>query len=142
MKRNYLILLNFLLCTFVAGCAQLPPTPADIQAKKFQPVPDRAVIYIVRPLVDGNVHGPLSIPGGMITTHPGTYHRLEVAPGAHQITGAAGWGVSVTVQTEAGKIYFVEQVATGGPREGLQSMSLRRIDETLGRRMVLDATLL
>jgi hypothetical protein len=46
------------------------------------------------------------------------------------------------VQAEAGRIYFVEHTANGNARDGLLSMSLRRIDEARGRRMVLDATLL
>ena len=138
MKHKNLILLIFLY----GGCAQLPPAPADVQAKQFQPVPDKAVIYIVRPLVDGNVDGPLSIPGGMIATHPGTYYRWEGPAGLHQITGAGGWSASVTVRTEAGRIYFVEHTATGNTRDGLQSMSLRRIDEERGRTMVLQASLL
>lgn len=38
----------------IAGCAQLPPTPQDIQAKKFEGVPDKAVIYRVRDIPDFN----------------------------------------------------------------------------------------
>jgi len=88
------------------------------------------------------VHGPLSIPGGMIATQPGTYYRWEGPPGTHHISGAAAWGASVTLQTKAGEIYFVEQIATGDARDGLKTMSLRRIDEARGRRMVNQASLL
>ena len=138
MKHIYMILLAFI----AASCAQLPPTPRDIEAKKFQTLPDKAVIYIVRPLVDGNVDGPLIIPGGLIATQQGTYYRAEVPPGTHRIAAAGAWSAAVIVQTEAGKIYFVEQTATGGARDGLLSMSLRRIDESRGRKMVTDAQLL
>jgi hypothetical protein len=93
MKHKCMILLNFLLSIGMTGCAQLPPTAQDVAAKQFQPLPDKAVIYIVRPLVDGNVSGPLSIPGGAISTHPGTYFRWEGPPGTHRITGAAAWAV-------------------------------------------------
>jgi hypothetical protein len=138
MKCIYLILFSF----FVTGCTQLPPTPGDIEAKKFQSLPDKAVIYIVRPRVDGPVHGPLSLTGGMISTHQGTYYRWEVAPGVQRIEGAGASSSAVTVQAEAGKIYFIEQTVIGNVRDGLQSMSLRRIDENRGRKMVSDATLL
>jgi len=40
------------VAVMLAGCVQLPPTPQDIQAKKFEGVPDKAVIYIVRDLPD------------------------------------------------------------------------------------------
>jgi hypothetical protein len=138
MKSIYMILWGFL----VSGCVQLPPTPQDTQAKKFESVPGKAVIYIVRPVVDSNVQGPLSFPGGMISTHRGTYYRLEVTPGAQRIEGAGASTAAITVQAEAGKIYFVEHTVFGSLREGLLSMALRRIDEDRGRKMVSEATLL
>lgn len=138
MKTIYLILLSIL----AASCAQLPPTPQDIQAKKFEPVADKAVIYIVRPGVDSNVPGPLSIPGGLISTHQGTYLRWEGAPGVHRIEGAGASTAAVTLQAQAGKIYFVEHTVFGSLREGLLSMTLRQIDESRGRRLVSEATLL
>ena len=41
----------------LGGCAQLPPTPEDIQAKRFEVPPDKSVIYVVRPPVDSYVLG-------------------------------------------------------------------------------------
>jgi hypothetical protein len=138
MKLKYLILLIF----FVSGCVQLPPTPQDIEARKFQPLADKAVIYIVRPRVDSNVQGPVSIPGGMISTYQGTYYRLEVLPGLQRIEGAGASTAAVAINAEAGRIYFVEHTVLGTTREGLLSMWLRRIDESRGRKMVSEATLL
>ena len=130
----------FSLMVFVAaGCVQLPQTASDIQGKKFESVPDKAVIYIVRPRVDGLVEAPISFSGGMIFTHQGTYYRWEAAPGTHRIEGAGQHTAAVSVQAEAGKIYFVELTATGGARDGLQTMALRRIDDNRGRRMVSEA---
>lgn len=138
MKCIYMILLGII----VSGCMQLAPAPQDMQAKKFESVPGKAVIYIVRPVVDSNVGGPLSYPGGMISTYRGTYHRLEVAPGTQRIEAAGASTAAVTIQAEAGKIYFVEHTVFGALREGLLSMALRRIDDSLGRKMVSEATLL
>ncbi len=130
----------FTLMLFVtAGCVQLPQTAADIQGKKFEAIADKAVIYIVRPRVDGLVSAPLSLSNGMISTQQGTYYRWEVAPGTHRIQGSGVMTAAVIVQAEAGKIYYVEQTADGGARDGLTKMSLRRIDETRGRKMVSDA---
>lgn len=142
MKSIYLILLIF----FISACAQLPPTPQDIQAKKFEAVPGQAVIYIVRPVVDGRVSGPLSFSGtsdsGMISTEPGTYYRWETAPGTLRVEAFGASTASVTVQAEAGKIYFIEHTAHGSIRNGLQYQGLRRIDENRGRHMVNAAQLL
>lgn len=102
------------VATALAGCAQLPPTPQDLQAKRFESVPDKAVIYLVRALPDFN-DGPATIWLGdadTITTYPGTYYRWEVAPGRHRIAGFAADTGSITLQTEPGKVYFVQQRVT------------------------------
>ncbi len=134
---RYIIL--SLMVFVAAGCVQLPQSAADIQGKKFESIADKAVIYIVRARVDGLVAAPLTLSNGTISTHQGTYYRWEVAPGTHRIEGGGVHTAAVTVQAEAGKIYFVEQTADGGARDGLTKMSLRRIDENRGRRMVSEA---
>lgn len=132
------VIFSFMLFV-AAGCVQLPQTVADIQGKKFESEPGKAVIYIVRPRVDGRVAAPLSFNNGMLSTFPGTYYRWIVAPGAHRIEGFGPYTAVVTVQAEAGKIYYIEHTASGSVRAGLQSMHLRRIDENLGRLMVSQA---
>src|SRR5262245_22248613 len=65
----------------VAGCAQLPPTPEDVQAKRFQSVPDKAVIYVVRRSMDSREGRGLTLDDRLtITTYPKSYYRWEVAP--------------------------------------------------------------
>ena len=124
----------------MAACAQLPPKPQDIQGWKFEPVPDKAVIYIVRGAVDAPIVAPLSIGNaGLIATHAGTFFRWEVAPGVQRIETFGASMSSVTVQAQAGQIYFVEHVVSGNSRLGLASALLRRVDETRGRRLVLHA---
>ena len=62
MIRKYLILLIFL----ISGCVQLPPSPQDIEAKRFTPVADKAVIYIVRSPVDSHNAAPISLSGACL----------------------------------------------------------------------------
>jgi len=134
------ILLTTLL---LAGCAQLPPTPQDIQAKTFTSVPDRAVIYVVRTPMDSFEASGLSLgDSAQITTLPGTYYRWEVTPGMHQVTGFASANESVTLTTAPGRIYFLEHTVRGTRRSGVQSTSLRQIDERNGRAMVMQSQLL
>lgn len=40
------------VAVLVAGCAQLPPSWQDVEAKRFESVPGKAVIYIVRDFPD------------------------------------------------------------------------------------------
>ena len=100
-----------LLIILVAGCVQLPPTPADLQAKKFEAVPGKAVIYLVRDYPDFNDAAATIWLGdtAMITTYPGTYYRWEVPPGTHRIAGYGPDIGAIIVQTEPGRIYFVLQ---------------------------------
>lgn len=99
----------------LAGCAQLPPTPQDMQAKKFeQPLAGTSVIYLVRDNPDFNDAATTLWLGdkNMITTYPGMYYRWEVAPGTHRIAGFAGDSGSITVRVEPDRIYYVQQRVT------------------------------
>jgi hypothetical protein len=134
------ILLTALL---IAGCAQLPPSPQDIQARTFAPVPDKAVIYVVRTPLDSLHASGLSLGDrAQITTLPGTYYRWEVTPGVHRIAGFAAANESFTLTTVAGRIYFLEHTVIGSRQSGPQTTSLRQIDERNGRALVMHAQLL
>ncbi|MEQ1775378.1 MAG: hypothetical protein ABL891_16505 [Burkholderiales bacterium] len=127
----------------IAGCAQLPPTAQDVQAKKFEPVAGKSVIYIVRHPMDAPTEGPIVIgDNGTISTHRGTYYRWEATPGKHLIAGYGPYNASLIVQAEAGKIYYVQHSVYGNWRDGTLSMSLRQVDEHTGRKLVSHAQLL
>ena len=95
----------------LAGCAQLPPTPQDIQAKKFENVSGKSVIYLVRDDPDFNDAATSLWLGEArtITTYPGTYYRWEVTPGTHRIAGFAGDSGAISVRVEPDRIYYVQQ---------------------------------
>lgn len=133
---------NLVLAVLLAGCAQLPPTPQDIQAKKFEPVPDKAVIYLVRDYPDfSDAAGTLWLgDAATITTYPGTYFRWEVKPGEHRIAGFGADAGAVTVRTEAGRIYYVLQRLS--PFMRFPQSQFWLIDESHGRAAVQRAVLL
>jgi hypothetical protein len=124
-----------------AGCAQLPPTPADLQAKKFEALPDRAVVYIVRNDPDFSRDGATLLldETQTITTYPGTYYRWEVAPGRHRIAGFAADAGFTTIQVEAGKLYFVQQSFVPGPFTPRSHFSV--VPPERGRAMVMRSEL-
>src|SRR5258706_147833 len=93
----------------VAGCAQLPPSPEDIQARRFEAVPGKSVIYVARQLVDSDAGRSLLLDErASITTWRGTYYRWEVEPGTHRITGFGGGGENVTLTTAPGQLYYLQ----------------------------------
>jgi len=137
MWRVLLIALTLAL----AGCQQLPPTPEDLQAKKFEAVPDKAVIYVVRDSQDfSNVQAQISIGDKLLLkTYPGTYYRWEVPAGKHTITGYAEDIGTITVQVERGRIYFVQQRVSG---MRMPSSRFYLVSEPEGRAAVMRAVLL
>jgi uncharacterized protein DUF2846 len=134
---------SVLALLLLAGCAQIPPSAEDIQAKRFEPVPDKAVIYIVRDHVGPQMDDTLWLgESEMITTHTGTYYRWVVAPGKHRISGFGVSTTSLVLTVEAGKIYFVHHGVHGTDRSGVLMRFLEQYDEQTGRERVAQASLL
>ena len=136
---------TLLIALLLAGCAdlQLPPSPEDIQAKKFERLPDKSVIYVVRTPMDSQEASGLALDDrAQITTYRETYYRWEVAPGKHRVAGIAAANESVTLTTAPGQIYFLEHTVLGDRRSGPQSTWLRQIGEQDGRALVMRSQLL
>lgn len=135
-------LTKFLLAAvLLAGC-QLPLTPEDLQARKFEAVPGRAVIYLVRINPDFNDRQAQVRIGGklLLKVYPGTYYRWVVDPGKHTITGYAGDIGTITVQAEAGRVYYVRQQMT--PFSRMPNSQFFLVGEKEGRAEVQRAVLL
>jgi hypothetical protein len=129
------------LALALPGCQQLPLTPEDLQARKFEPVPDKAVIYLVRSSPDfSSVQAQIRVGDKLLLrTYPGTYYRWEVPPGRHTITGYAEDIGTITLEAERGRIYFVQQRVT---RMVVTNSSFELVSEAAGRDLVLRSVLL
>ena len=134
---------HVLFALLLGACAQLPPTPQDIQAKRFEAAPGKAVIYLVRMQPDlSYLTATVLLDEQMIgSTHAGTYFRLEVAPGRHRISGYAQDNASLTLDVQADHIYFVQQIVTGAARESPHSI-YQLIPEREGRAAVARSVLI
>ncbi len=137
MRRRLLILIALGL----AGCTQLPPSPQDIQAKKFETVPGEAVIYVVRDSLDfSNVQAPIYIGKKLLlTTYPGTYYRWVVPAGRHTIVGYGQDSGTITVEVGQGRIYFVQQRVS---HISVTNSAFELVSEAQGRAAVLRSVLL
>ena len=127
-----------------AGCAQLPPPPGDAQAKRFEAIPDKSVIYVVRQPVDSDEGRTLTLDNSAtITTWKGTYYRWQVPPGTHRIAAFAGGSEAVTLTTAPGRIYFVQHTVLANRRDGTITItSLQQIGDEAGRNLVSRGQLL
>jgi len=142
--------LSIILAVVLSGCASYaavapwPSGPADVQAKRFEAVPDRAVIYVVRVLQDlGNVPATLWLDNQVMgATYTGTYFRWEVAPGHRQISGYGPDVGTIALDVQPGRIYYVQQVVRGGPRANSPHSTFRILNDTEGRALVTRAVLI
>jgi hypothetical protein len=99
-----------LAAALLGACAARAPAPTGAALERFEAVPDKAVVYLVRDPVDANVPTPVWLGElGPVTTYPGTYLRWETAPGRRQIAGYAGDHGALAFEAQAGKLYFVKQ---------------------------------
>ena len=111
MLKTWIGLLAALALT--AACAPLPaygPHDAHIEG-----TPGKAVIYLVRSRPDlGPLPAQVVLNDSLIgTTHPGTYYRLEVPAGRQRITGYTQDTGAITLDTQAGGVYFVQHRVSG-----------------------------
>jgi hypothetical protein len=133
-----------LLAALLAGCAA-PPSPkpeADAAARLFKPVPDKAVVYLLRDFGDmftGAVR--VSVDGRIMgETQLNTYMRWELEPGNHVIVSFTDPPATLELKTQPGALYYVWQDITA---ERLRAHSaLRVVDQTTARLTLDSATLL
>lgn len=133
-----MIMIRYLLLTallVIAGCAQLPPPPEDAAAKRFEALPDRAVIYLARPAPEPTFIVPVMLNDRMIgSTYHGTYLRIEIPAGRHVLRGMAGDSGGITLDAAAGQIYYVEHRAYG--YRTFVSSSFIAVDSRRGQALV------
>lgn len=114
MKYRFTICGVFFLLLLLAACATREPGPEELRSKRFEAIPDKAVVYLYRDRPDF-VNNPagLTLDGQSLgSTYPGTYYRLELAPGRHRIAGFAGDAGVVVFDTQPGKLYFVRHIVS------------------------------
>ncbi len=137
-----LVVLIALVSALLSGCASVPmATPdADASAKRFQPRPGMANIYLYRNETFGAaIAMTVSLDGRIMgRTGPQTYFLWEVEPGRHEIQSHTENLSRITIDAQPDRNYYVWQEVKMGmwqPGSLLQLMG-----EAEGRRGVLECT--
>ena len=127
-----------LLALVLTACAPLPPSPRDIEAKRFEHVPGKAVIYLFRDYQDftDEVSTVMLDDQMMGSAYRGTYFRWVVEPGRHQIRGYAGDNGSIIVDVAADRMYFIQQ-SVSRMFHGFAQSFFRPVPEPYGRAAVM-----
>src|SRR5688572_13295366 len=103
------------LLAALTGCESMLPSSQAMQAVRIEGTPGMAVIYIVRPDPDLSVvAAPIALDDRLLgTTYPGTYFRVEVPAGRHRLSGYGVDSGNITLDVQAGQVYFVQQHVAG-----------------------------
>jgi hypothetical protein len=128
------------MAALLAGCAAVPMASIedDASAKRFQPAPGRANIYVYRnETFGGAVAITLSLDGKVMgRTGPQTFFVWDVAPGRHDIVSHSENTSKITVDAKAGRNHYVwQEVKMGMWQPG---SLLQEVSEEQGRKGVLE----
>lgn len=128
-------LLSVVLISALAGCASVPMASLekDAAAKTYAVSPNKANIYVYRNENFGAaIKMPVAIDGRLVgDTAAKTYLKVEVAPGNHTVTSKTENDASMTLQTDAGKNYFVWQEVKMGMWSARSQ--LQQVDDATGK---------
>lgn len=145
MLKKSLILLTFLISSYLTGCASVPMAPEedDKARKEFSsPTQGSAGLYIYRnSTFGGALKKSVYVDGELLgETAPKTYFYKEVPPGEHTLSTESEFSNNdMMLKTEGGKNYFVRQYIKFGLVVGGANLEL--VSEEDGKKGVLECKL-
>ena len=143
MKNQWKLLATFLV-VFLFGCAapMKAPIEADADAKIFNPIKDKAAVFVYRNENFGGAVGmPVKVNGLDIgETGAKTFFRLNLSAGTYLISSEAENTSQLQIPVVQGRNYYVWQEVRMGIWKARSS--LRLVDEKTGMEGVLESVLL
>ena len=142
--RRLMAVAATVMAMLLSACASVPMASVqqDAKAKEFTPAPDSAGLYIYR---NESFGGAVSMTVWINDTVIGptaakTYYKFDVKPGKYKITSHAENESTLSVDTVAGRNYFVWQEVKMGLWKA-RSL-LQQVDEKTGRAGVMESKLI
>ena len=124
----------------LSGCASVPMASLDedVRAKTFTVREGKSNIYLYRnELFGGAIPMTVALDGKVAgQTGPQTYFMWEVDPGPHEVASHAENIITLKLNTEAGKAYYIWQEVKMGL--WMARSQLHQVDEETGRKAVLE----
>ncbi|MCW8875463.1 MAG: DUF2846 domain-containing protein [Kangiellaceae bacterium] len=113
----------------------------DAEAKQFQPKADVAQVYVYRnETLGAALSMPVTVDGKLAgNTGPNSFFKFDLTPGKHTFT-SQGDESEITIDTEAGKLYFVWQEVKMGMWSGGSKLQL--VDDKKGMEGVRECTMI
>ena len=143
MMRKYLAAAMLVAAMGMTGCASVPMAARsdDAAAKQFAPVADKGTVYIYRDEIMGSaIKMPLLVDGISIgDTGPKTYLEVALPPGTHSVTSKTEKDVTISVDVQAGKTYFIWQEVKMGMWAARSQLHI--VDEAKGKKGVLECSM-
>lgn len=125
----------------VTGCASINKAPAqvDAESKQFKANPAVSQVYVYRNVTLGAALSmPVTVNGKLAgNTGPNSFFKFNLPAGTHTLT-SQGDGSKLTINTEAGKLYFVWQEVKMGVMAGGSKLQL--VSEAEGKKGVAECT--
>ncbi|MEC4718430.1 DUF2846 domain-containing protein [Noviherbaspirillum sp. CPCC 100848] len=120
-------------------CVTVPLALAeeDVAAKRFEALPDKVRIYLVRPFtVEPIKRSQVFVDQQLVAEMaPLTYVVIDVDPGLHHIGVRTDVDAAISLRTDAGKLYYVQYSLS--QLFGNYSGQLKTMDEAPGRSALL-----
>ena len=131
LRNRMVIVLILLLAQGIGACATVSTESVETStaAKNFDPIEDKRVVFLYR---RGRMVGAASATQIKVNgidaggTGPGTFFRWELSPGPYTfLASTSESSATVSVNVEAGEIYFVEQTERIGVSGGRVTLNVR-----------------
>jgi len=143
MRRSITVVSAVFAAALVSGCASVPMASleADSKAKAFQVEPSKANLYIYRNESFGGAVKMTVLLDNQIAGDTGakTYILKTVEPGSHTVISKTENDSVLTVNTVAGKNYFVWQEVKMGAFSARSNLHL--VDDVTGQAGVSESKL-
>ena len=144
MLKKTLALCALFVVVLASGCAsvQMAAPEQDTAAKSFAVKPGKSNIYVYRNETMGAaLKMAVALDGKLVgDTASKTYFLLEVNPGSHTVVSKTENDSSVTLNTVAGRNYFLWQEVKMGLL--MARSNLQEVDEATGKAGVAECKLI